>query len=122
MVNYEVGMYCKHFKGQNLIDKNIYKILSLGIEGKDINTDEIIYSGDNDLLTATNLVVYTNIFQENKIFAREYEALAKELSPEQKIEYKQNIRVQPLTLDEIDMILNPIFIENKLSSESAKQR
>ena len=34
---YEICMFCKHFKGKTLEDKNIYEIIDLGISGKDID-------------------------------------------------------------------------------------
>ena len=122
MIKYEVGMFCKHFKGEKLIDKNIYKIIALGIDGKDIDTDKITYSGDNDLLTAENLVVYANIFQDNKLFAREYVDISSELSEEKKELYNQNIKVQPLSEEEIKIITNPDFIEQKLSMTKEKYK
>ena len=36
---YKVGMLCKHFKGNNLLEKNIYRIEQIGIDGKDINSN-----------------------------------------------------------------------------------
>ena len=62
----KVGDLCKHFKGENLIDKNIYKILAVGVTYSGVKVEEKL----------ENLVVYENIFQ-NKIFTREYEDLAR---------------------------------------------
>ena len=67
---YKIGMLCKHFKGENLLEKNIYRIEQIGIDGKDINETLITYTGDGKLSSAKNLVVYSNIFLENKLFAR----------------------------------------------------
>ena len=61
---YKVGMLCKHFKGNNLLEKNIYRIEQIGVDGKDINSNLITYTGDKDLFTSKNLVVYSNIFQD----------------------------------------------------------
>ena len=61
---YKIGMLCKHFKGNNLLEKNIYRIEQIGVDGKDINSNLITYTGDNDLFTSKNLVVYSNIFQK----------------------------------------------------------
>ena len=47
---YNVGMYCKHFKGKNLLEKNIYKILKVNVTGKDIKDKNIIYTGDKENL------------------------------------------------------------------------
>lgn len=110
---YKIGMLCKHFKGENLLEKNIYRIEQIGVEGKDINETLITYTGDGELLTAKNLVVYSNIFQENKLFAREYDDISGELSSEKKEMYNQEIKVQPLTQVEIDMINEDNFVTEK---------
>lgn len=110
---YQIGMLCKYFKGKSLEDKNIYKIIKLGVEGKDINSKEITYTGDAELNTASNLVVYANIFQNNKLFAREYEDISSELSPEKQQQYNQVLKVQPLNEEEISIITSPKFIELK---------
>lgn len=110
---YKIGMLCKHFKGENLLEKNIYRIEQIGVEGKDINETLITYTGDGELLTAKNLVVYSNIFQENKLFAREYDDISGELSSEKKEMYNQEIKVQPLTQIEIDMINENNFVTEK---------
>ena len=110
---YKIGMLCKHFKGENLLEKNIYRIEQIGVEGKDINETLITYTGDGELLTAKNLVVYSNIFQENKLFAREYDDISGELSSEKKEMYNQEIKVQPLTQIEIDMINEDNFVIEK---------
>lgn len=110
---YKIGMLCKHFKGNDLLEKNIYRIEKLGVNGSDIDGSLITYTGDGDLNTATNLVVYSNIFQDNKLFCREYEDISGELSDEKKTMFNQTIKVQPLTEEEIKIINNADFIENK---------
>lgn len=110
---YKVGMLCKHFKGETLLEKNIYRIEKLGVLGKDIDESIITYTGDNELLTAINLVVYSNIFQDDKMFAREYEDISGELSSDKKETFNQQIKVQPLTQDEIDLINDENFIIEK---------
>ena len=110
---YQIGMFCKHFKGKTLLDKNIYQIINLGISGKDIDTSRITYTGDGELSTAENLVVYANIFQNNKLFTREYEDISGELSPEKQQQFLQTIKVQPLTDEEIAIVTSPKFIEEK---------
>lgn len=110
---YKVGMLCKHFKGENLLEKNIYRIEALGVDGKDIDETLITYTGDKELALAKNLVVYSNIFQENKLFAREYEDVSGELSKEKQEMYYQQIKVQALTQEEIDMINEANFITEK---------
>jgi len=110
---YKIGMLCKHFKGESLLEKNIYRIEKIGVDGKDINESFITYTGDKELLTAKKLVIYSNIFQENKLFAREYDDISAELSCEKKEMYHQQIKVQPLTKMEIDTINNDDFINKK---------
>ena len=110
---YTVGMLCKYFKGTNILEKNIYRIEKIGIKGSDIDKSLIIYTGDGELKTAINLVVYSNIFQDNKLFCREYEDISGELSDEKKKMFNQTIKVQPLTDEEMPIINNPDFIQNK---------
>ena len=110
---YKIGMLCKHFKGNNLLEKNIYRIEQIGVDGKDINSNLITYTGDNDLSSSKNLVVYSNLFQDNKLFAREYEDISKELDEEKKNLYKQNIKVKHLNNKEINIINYYNFISEK---------
>ena len=111
---YKIGMLCKHFKGKDLLEKNIYRIISIGNRGCDL-TDDITYSGDYDVSVADNLVVYANVFQNNKLFAREYEDISSELSEDKQKLYFQKIKVQPLSDEEIVIINSPDFIEEKLN-------
>ena len=110
---YKIGMLCKHFKGKSLEDKNIYRIIKLGVDGKDINTNEITYTGDAELKAASNLVVYANIFQDNKMFAREYEDISSELTPEKQQQFNQIIKVQPLNEEELAIVKSEKFIRTK---------
>ncbi len=110
---YNIGMLCKHFKGNDLLEKNIYRIENLGVNGSNIDESQITYTGDGILATATNLVVYSNIFQDNKLFCREYEDISGELSDEKKEMFNQNIKVQPLTDEEISIVNSEEFIEKK---------
>ena len=109
---YKVGDYCKHFKGHDLFEKNIYQIIELNVNGKDIDTSKITYSGDYDLSTATGLVVYKNIFQD-RLFAREYSDISGELSIEKQVEFNQKYKVQLLTEEEIEKIKSKDFISKK---------
>ena len=84
----KVGDLCKHFKGENLIDKNIYKILAIGVK----------YSGDKVEEKLENLVVYENIFQ-NKIFTREYEDLVEEIEKEKQDKPSENTKREPISND-----------------------
>ena len=110
---YKVGMLCKHFKGNDLLEKNIYRIEKLGVNGTDIDNEQVTYTGEKELETATNLVVYSNIFQDNKLFCREYEDISGKLSDEKKEMFNQDLRVQPLTDEEISIVNSEKFIENK---------
>lgn len=110
---YKIGMICKHFKGNDLLEKNIYRIEKLGVNGSDINEIVITYTGEGELKTTTNLVVYSNIFQDNKLFCREYEDISGELSEEKKSIFNQTIKVQPLTNEEIAIINSAEFVRNK---------
>lgn len=110
---YRKGMLCKHFKGESLLEKNIYEILKVNVNGKDIDENNIIYTGNGNLKDSVNLVVYKNIFQNDKVFAREYNDISSYLTKDEKIKYKQNIKVQPLTEEEINVIYNESFIKEK---------
>lgn len=110
---YKIGMLCKHFKGETLLEKNIYKIANLNVEGKNIDDSVITYTGDGELLTAHNLVVYSNIFQDGKLFAREYEDISGELSDEKQKMFNQQLKVQPLTEEEIELINDENFVTEK---------
>ena len=115
---FKVGMLCKHFKGKDLLEKNIYRIEKIGVDGKDIDSSKIIYTGDKDLLLSKNLVIYSNIFQEDKLFAREYDDLVSELSDDKKELYNQIFRVEPLNDEEIKTIKCHEVGEEKLKSRS----
>ena len=112
-MKYKIGMLCKHFKGKDLLEKNIYRIEQIGMVGEDVNEEYITYTGDGNLKNASNLVMYSNIFQDHKLFCREYEDLCKELDEEQKEMFNQSIRVEPLTEEEIELVNSEEFIERK---------
>ena len=117
---YKVGMLCKHFKGNDLLEKNIYRIEKIGVNGKDIDGSLITYTGDKELETASNLVIYSNIFQDNKLFCREYEDISSELTEEKKNMFNQNLRVQPLSDEEIELVNSEEFIKNKIEEVNKK--
>lgn len=98
------GMICKHFKGKNLVEKNIYQILAVGVT----------YTGDSSV-DLSEMVVYKPLFQEGKVFAREYKDLVAELTEEQSLEYGQTQRVEPLNDEELNMIRSDEFTFEKLS-------
>lgn len=110
---YKVGMFCKHFKGANLIEKNIYRIEKLHVSGDQIDEDFITYSGDYRLRDAEDLVVYSNVFQDGKLFAREYSDISSPLEKEKQEMYHQELRVQPLTEEELKLIQSEDFLEKK---------
>ena len=106
-------MFCKHFKGANLIEKNIYRIEKLHVSGDQIDEDFITYSGDYRLRDAEDLVVYSNVFQDGKLFAREYSDISSPLEKEKQEMYHQELRVQPLTEEELKLIQSEDFLEKK---------
>ena len=72
------GDLCKHFKGKNLQEKNIYEVLETGVN----------YSGDAS---------------ENPI-----KDLVTELTPEKQQEFGQKHRVDLLTKEEIEFVKSMI--------------
>ena len=86
--------------------------MRLGVKGSDIDTETITYSGDHDLATAVNLVVYKNIFQD-RLFTREYEDISGELNIDKQVEFDQKYKVQVLTEDEVEIIKSPELIGKK---------
>lgn len=100
----KVGDLCKHFKGNSLVEKNIYEIVAINVT----------YTGDNAKAPIENLVVYRNIFQENKFFTREYNDLVAELSEEKQKQYGQKCRIEKLTQEEIDEVKSDEFKKEKL--------
>lgn len=94
----KVGDLCKHFKGKSLLEKNIYEIIAINVT----------YTGENANKSLDNLVLYKNIFNQDKLFVREYEDLTCELSKEKQEEYGQKYRVEKLTDEEIAIIKNII--------------
>lgn len=94
------GDLCKHFKGKNLQEKNIYEVLETGVN----------YSGDASENPIKNLVIYKNV-RQGKIFAREMSDLVAELTPEKQQEFGQKHRVDLLTKEEIEIVKS--MIENQ---------
>lgn len=99
---FKKGDLCKHFKGKDLIQKNIYEVLETGVK----------YTGTAEGVT-DKLVVYKNIFQEDKIFAREESQLTEELEESKQQEFRQKYRVEKLTPEEIKTISTEEFIKAK---------
>jgi len=100
----KVGDLCKHFEGANLLEKNIYEIVAINVT----------YTGDKLKEPIDNLVVYKNIFQENKFFTREYNDLIEELSDEKQKQYGQKYRVQKLTKEEVKIVKSEEFKKDKM--------
>ena len=94
------GDLCKHFKGKNLQEKNIYEVLETGVN----------YSGDASENPIKDIVIYKNI-RQGKIFAREMSDLVAELTPEKQQEFGQKHRVDLLTKEEIEIVKS--MIENQ---------
>ncbi len=99
---FKKGDLCKHFKGKDLIQKNIYEVLETGVK----------YTG-NAQDVKENLIIYKCIFQENKIFAREESELEEELEEKKQQEFGQKHRVEKLTQEEIETIKTENFIKAK---------
>lgn len=114
---YKIGMLCKHFKGSNLIEKNIYRIEKLDVNGIDVDENTITYTGDNNLKKATNLVIYSNIFQDNKLFCREYEDISQELCEDKKVMFNQTLKVQPLTDENDALVQNTTYLHKYLQNK-----
>ena len=94
--NLKIATCYKHFKGKDLIEKNIYLIIAIGISKNDFNEMQPKYVGDNkDNINYSDLVVYLNYFQ-NQLFAREYQDLVEELTKEQQKEYSQKYRIDKI--------------------------
>ena len=98
---FKKGDLCKHFKGKDLSEKNIYEILEMGVK----------YSGDASDQPIENLVIYKNIFQ-GKIFARELQDLIAELPQEKQELYGQRYRVEKLTPEEIEEVKRRLELIN----------
>jgi hypothetical protein len=90
------------FKGKDIIQKNIYEVLETGVK----------YTGTAEGIT-DKLIIYKNIFQEDKIFAREESQLAEQLEESKQKEFGQKYRVEKLTQEEIEMIKTEEFIKAK---------
>jgi len=102
---FKKGDLCKHFKGKDLSEKNIYEILEMGVK----------YSGDASDKPIENLVVYKNLFQ-GKIFARELEDLITELPKEKQELYGQKYRVEKLTPEEV------VEVKRRLEAMQGEER
>lgn len=97
-MNLKVGDIVKHFKGESLIEKNIYEILAIDVK----------YTGEKTI-DLSSLVIYKPLFQDNKYFAREYEDLVGKLSDEEILKYGQETRIQKLTNEELELIKSTDF-------------
>lgn len=97
------GDYVKHFKGENLIEKNIYEILAVNPA----------YTGEKEVFP--EVVIYAPLFQTGKCFVREYDDLVCELTQEQQELYHQQHRIDLLTEDELSLIKTEDFIKEKMA-------
>ncbi len=112
---FKVGSLAKHFKGKRLMYKNIYRIISFGNNGKDLDSS-IKYTGTKDVKEATNLVIYMNVFNR-KMFARELDDFYVELSKDKQEEFGQMHRVEPLSEQEEKRVNSKDFIIKKSHRE-----
>ncbi len=119
----KINSLVKYYKGKDLIDKNIYKILDMNLKGIDvvdkIKNKEIGYYGDIDIdtkefLKLDNLVLYTNIFQKNSLFVREETFMNSKTQKEKKEDINQIYNVQLLTEEEIKQVNSEKYKIKKL--------
>lgn len=106
---FQKGDLCKHFKGESLIQKNIYEILEVGVK----------YTGEAEGIEGT-LVVYRNIFQEDKIFARELWDMTAEIAKEKQEQFHQTYRVEKLTKEEQELVKSEAFRREKMEYIKSK--
>ena len=112
--NLKITTFYKHFKGKDLIEKNIYLIIATSIDEDYFNVVKPKYVGNNEEnINYSDLVIYLNYFQ-NQLFAREYYDLVEELNEEQQLEYNQKYRVEALTKEEVTTILTDEYRKEKI--------
>jgi len=99
---FQKGDLCKHFKGETLVQKNIYEVLETGV----------IYTGECEGVQGS-LVVYRSVFQDGKVFVREERDLIAEIAPEKQEKFHQRARVEKLTPEEIALIQTEEFQQAK---------
>ncbi len=117
---YKIGDLCKHFKGSNLLEKNIYEILNINVKGTELD-ESVTYTGEAENLSLViDLVVYKNIFQEGKIFAREASDISSELSLEKQAQFHQTYKAQLLTDEEIAIVKSEDFKNEKVKTMEMK--
>lgn len=97
------GDIVKHFKGETLVEKNIYEIIAVNPE----------YTGENP--DFAEVIIYTPLFQEGKVFVREYNDLVGELTEEQQNLYHQQHRIDVLSEAELALIKTPEFVQEKMA-------
>lgn len=129
---------CKHFKGKNLLEKNIIGIMEV----------KLTYTGTSEAFP--DVVIYKPLFQNGRsylkeflflsgkisydksldlegfnhltCFIREYKELTEELNEEQKKNSNQENRINVLTDEELNFILNQNFIDEKIEYSQKKSR
>lgn len=106
----KINSLYKHFKGTNLIEKNIYRVLA----------KDVIYSGDNNI-DISNLVIYQNMF-DGKIFAREVSDLTGVLDEDKQKLYGQVHRIEELTEEEIAIVESEDYKVKKLKYLESKKK
>lgn len=105
----KAGDILKHFKGETLIEKNIYEVIAVNPT----------YTGDKDY-PARKMLVYSSLFQNDKVFIRELDDLTAELGDDKKEIYHQEHRVDLLTDDELKEINTDEFRLKKLNYIKSK--
>lgn len=122
---------CKHFKGETLLEKNIYGIMEVKTTytGEDENFPDVVlykplFHNDKcfikEFLYLSGKIKYEEgldleSFNQVTCYIREYCDLVEEISPEYQKEFHQKRRIETLSDDEMDLILTKDFIDNKLN-------
>lgn len=129
---------CKHFKGKNLVEKNIYGILEvkmtytgenesfpevaiykpLFFNGKCFIKEFLYLSGKIQYDKSLDLDAFNNV----TCFIREYKDLISEIDSNKQIEFNQKRRVEPLNEKELDEILSDEFIKEKIDYMNKKTK
>ncbi|MCH5166594.1 MAG: hypothetical protein J1F35_01755 [Erysipelotrichales bacterium] len=104
VIEIKKGDIVKHFEGDDLLEKEIYEVVSVNPE----------YTGSNDFPEEA-VVVYESIFEQGKAFVIEYANFIRELEDIEllKTGEGQTHFVEPLTDEELFLIQAPSFIRAK---------
>lgn len=113
VIEIKKGDIVKHFEGDDLLEKEIYEVVSVNPE----------YTGSNDFPEEA-VVVYESMFEQGKAYVVEYANFVRELDDYEllKTGEGQTHFVEPLTDEELYLIQAPSFIhaKEKFINERAK--